>query len=152
MRIKYLYLGAAVGAVLVIPAAVSAATPQQLFTGGLESTDDSSVKIKTGATNGYRVKAFGARDFAVTCEGADGTVKRAAIRGRIPIGDRGRFHARDNNGETVLNVRGDIDGRDAEGVFRFSGELQTADGDSHECDSGRLDWEARLAKGPNIGP
>ena len=152
MRIKYLYIGAAVGAALVIPAAVSAATPQQLFTGGVESTEAASVKIKTGATNGYRVKAFGVRDFAVSCEGDDGTIKRAAVRGRIPIGDRGRFHARNDNGDTVLNVRGEIDGRNADGVFRFSGELEDADGDSHECDSGRLDWEAELAKGPNIGP
>ncbi len=152
MRIKYLYIGAAVGAALVIPAAVSAATPQQLFTGGLESTEDSSVKIKTGAANGYRVKAFGARDFAVTCEGDDGTIKRAALRGRIPIGDRGRFHARNNDGATVLNVRGEIDGRNADGVFRFAGEVATADGDTHECDSGPLEWEAKLAKGPNLGP
>lgn len=152
MRIKYLYLGAAVGAALAIPAAVTAATPQQLFTGGLESSKDSSVKIKTGATNGYRVKAFGAHNFAVTCEGDDGMIRRASIKGRIPIGDRGRFHARDDNGATVLNVRGEIDGRNAQGVFRFAGDVQTADGDSHECDSGPLEWEAKLAKGPNIGP
>ena len=52
MRIKYLYLGAAVGAALAIPAAVTAATPQQLFTGGLESTKDSSVQAQDGCQTG----------------------------------------------------------------------------------------------------
>jgi hypothetical protein len=151
MRVRNLCVGVATMAALVIPAAVFAATPQQLFTGAIEDNADSSVKVKTGATNDYRVKTFGAHDFAVTCEGDDGTIKRAALKGRIPIGSRGGFHARDDNGDTVLNVRGEIDGRKAEGVFRFSGELETADGDTHECDSGRLEWEAKLTKGPNIG-
>ena len=93
------------------------------------------------------MKAFGARDFAVTCEGDDGTIRRASLRGRIPIGDRGRFHARDDNGSTVLNVHGDINGRNAEGVFRFAGEVQTADGRSHECDSGRLEWDGEARQG-----
>jgi hypothetical protein len=37
-------------------------------------------------------------------------------------------------------------------VFRFSGEIEDRDGDKQDCDSGRLDWEAELTKGPNIGP
>jgi hypothetical protein len=66
----------------------------------------------------------------------------ATLKGRIPIGERGRFHVRDDNGETVFNVRGEIDGRNAEGVFRFSGEIEDQDGDTQECDSGRLEWSA----------
>ena len=145
MRVRNLCVGGAALAALVIPAGVFAATPQQVFTGGIESAEDASVKLKTGATNGYRVKAFGAHDFAVDCEGTAGTIKRASIKGRIPIGARGRFHARDDNGETVLNVRGEIDGRRAEGLFRFSGEVEEADGGSEECDSGRLEWSAHAS-------
>ena len=152
MQVRNLCVGVAATAALLIPAAALAATPQQLFSGDLESTADSSVKLKTGAANGYRVKAFGAHHFAVTCEGDDGTIARAAIKGRIPIGDRGRFHARDDNGDTVLKVSGKIDGRKAKGEFRFSGSVTTADGDSHECDSGPLEWTAKLTDGPNIGP
>ena len=152
MRVRNLCVGGAALAALVIPAGVYAATPQQVFTGGMESAEDASVKLKTGATNGYRVKAFSARDFAVDCEGTDGTINRATIKGRIPIGSANRFHARDDNGETVLNVRGEIDGRRAEGLFRFSGEVETTTGGTHECDSGRLEWEAKLTDEPNIGP
>lgn len=154
MRIKHLFVGAALGAALVVPAAVVAATPQQLFVGAFDGQADSSVKVKTGATNGYRVKVFGAHDFAVTCEGSPdaGMVKRASVKGRIPIGQRGGFHARDDNGDTVLNLRGEIDGRKASGVFRFSGEITDQDGDAQDCDSGRVDWSARLTDGPDISP
>jgi hypothetical protein len=152
MRVRNLCVGVAAVAALSVPVVATAATPQQVFTGTLESSDDATVKVKTGATNGYRVKAFGARAFAISCGDADGTIKRAAIKGRIPIGGRGRFHARDDNGDTVLNVNGEIDGRKASGVFRFSGEIEDQDGESQDCDSGRLDWEAKLTKGPDIGP
>jgi hypothetical protein len=152
MRVRNLCVGVAAVAALSIPAAALAATPQQLFTGEFEASSDSSVKLKTGATNGYRVKAFGAHHFEVSCEGDDGFIKRAAIKGRIPIGGQGRFHARDDNGDTVLNVRGEVNGRKAEGVFHFSGKLESADGSTHDCDSGRLEWSAKLTKGPDIGP
>jgi len=152
MRVRNLCVGGAAMAALVIPAGVLAASPQQVFRGELESSEDTSVKLKTGTNNGYRVKAFAARDFLVECQGHDGKMRRAAIKGRIPIGNRGRFHARDDNGETVLNVRGEIDGRRAEGIFRFKGEIEGEAGAEHECDSGRLDWEAKLTKGPDVSP
>jgi hypothetical protein len=152
MRVRNLCVGGAALAALVIPTSVLAATSQQVFRGDLESTEDGSVKLKTGATNSYRVKAFSARNFAVDCEGTDGTINRATIKGRIPIGGQDRFHARDDNGETVVNVRGEIDGRRVEGTFRFAGEVETASGTTHECDSGRLEWEARLADEPDGGP
>jgi len=145
-------VGGAAVAALVIPTSVLAATPQEVFRGDLESAAGGSVKLKTGATNGYRVKAFSARDFAVDCEGTDGTINRATIKGRIPIGGKGGFHARDDNGETVINLHGEIDGRRAEGTFRFAGEVETTTGSTHECDSGRLEWEARLANEPDVGP
>jgi hypothetical protein len=154
MRVKHVFVGAALAAALVIPAAVFAATPQQLFVGELDGQTDSSVKLKTGATNGYRVKAFGAHDFAVACKGetTEGMIKRSSIKGRIAIGREGRFHARDDNGQTVVNLRGKVDGRKASGIFRFSGVIEDADGTKHECDSGRLDWTARATGQPDIGP
>ena len=143
MRVRTLFVGATLVVALVAAAAVQAATAQQLFLGEIESQEDTSVRLKTGANNGYRVKVFGAHDFSVECEdSADGLIKRATLRGRIPIGDRGRFHARDDNGDTVFNVRGKIKGRNASGIFRFSGEIDDGDGDTHECDSGKLEWSA----------
>jgi hypothetical protein len=99
--------------------------------------------LKTGDNNGFRLRVFGAHDFTIDCGAADGIIKRASIKGQIPIGNRGGFHARDDNGQTVINIRGEIDGRKASGVFRFSGEVENQDGDTQDCDSGRLEWSAR---------
>jgi opacity protein-like surface antigen len=143
MRVKSLFVGAAVAAALLGAAVVQAATSQQVFRGDFEAQADSSVKLKTGANNDYRVKVFGARDFTIDCGAEDGIIERATLKGRIPIGNRGGFHARDDNGETVLNVRGEIDGRNAEGVFRFSGEIEDQDGVDQDCDSGLMEWSAR---------
>ena len=145
MRVRTLCVGATVAVALMAAAAVQAATPQQLFVGDLEDQEDSLVRVKTGATNGYRVKVFGVHEFAVDCGSSGGVIKRATIKGRIPIGDRGRFHGRDDNGETVLNVRGEIDGRNAEGIFRFSGEIEDQEGDAQDCDSGKLEWSAHAS-------
>jgi hypothetical protein len=142
MRVRTLYVGVTAAVALVAAAAVYAATPQQLFLGEIQGQTDSSVRLKTGATNGYRVKVFGAHDFSVDCGGSDGLIKRATIKGSIPIGDRGRFHGRDDNGETVFNVRGEIKGRNASGIFRFSGKIEDQDGNSQDCDSGKLEWSA----------
>lgn len=145
MRVKTLFVGVALVAALLGAAAVQAATGQQVFRGEFEGQADSLVKLKTGANNGFRVKAFGAHDFAIDCGAEDGIISRASLKGVIPIGNRGRFHARDDNGETVLNVRGEIDGRKAEGVFRFSGEVEDQDGNSQDCDSGRIEWSAHAS-------
>ncbi len=143
MRVKTLCVGGALAATLFVAAAGQAATGQQLFEGDLEGQPDSYVRMKTGTTNGYRVRVFGVHDFTVDCGADDGLIKRATIKGRIPIGDRGGFRVRDDNGETVLTIRGEIDGRNAEGSFRFSGEMETEDGNKDECDSGRLEWSVR---------
>jgi hypothetical protein len=147
MRVKILFVGAALAAMLLSAAAVQAAKPQQLFLGELEGQPDSTVRLKTGATNGYRVKVFGVHDFTIDCGGDDGIIKRATLKGRIPIGNRGGFHARDDNGDTVLNVRGTVDGRKAEGNFHFFGDVEDQDGDVQECDSGRMEWEVKLKQG-----
>jgi hypothetical protein len=146
MRVKILCVGATLAGTLLVAAAVQAATPQQLFTGKLESQPDSVVRMKTGANNGFAVRVFGVHDFTVDCGGSDGTIKRATIKGRVPIGNKGRFHGRDDNGETVLNVRGEIDGRKASGTFRFSGTIEDQDGNKQDCDSGRLNWSAKADK------
>ena len=132
-------------AALALAAAGEAATGQQVFAGEIEDQPDATVRMKTGATNELRVKVFTARDFSVDCDGADGSVRRATLKGTISVGNEGRFHARDDNGKTVLNVRGEIDGRKAEGVFRFSGKLDVESGGARECDSGRLHWTAHAS-------
>ena len=137
---------AAIATVALAGAAVAqAATGQQVFVGDVEEQADATVRMKTGGDNDHRVKVFSVRDFTVDCGADEGIIRRATIKGRIPVGAEGRFHARDDNGETVLNVRGEIDGRNAEGVFRFSGEVEEADGGSEECDSGRLEWSAHAS-------
>ena len=144
MRVKTLFVGAALAAALLAAAAVQAATSQQIFKGDFDGQPDSLVKVKTGGSaDNYRVKVFGAHEFTIDCDGTDGIVTRASIKGQIPIGGRGRFHARDDNGDTVLNVKGEIDGRKVSGIFRFSGEIDDQDGHPQDCDSGRLEWSAR---------
>ncbi len=143
MRVKTLCVGGALAATLFVAAAGQAAAGQQLFEGDLEGQPDAYVRMKTGATNGYSLRVFGAHDFTVDCGDDDGLIRRAAIKGKIPIGDRGRFHVRDATGKTVFNVRGEVEGRQAEGIFRFSGKMEVAGGDAQKCDSGQLEWEAR---------
>ena len=146
MRLRHLVVGIVVGAA-AIPAFATGATNGQLFLGGFEDQSDSLVRLKTGVSEGYHAKGFGAREFMVSCDGGiDAIMGRAAIRGRFPIGRKGGFHARDDNGKTVLNVRGTIEGRKAEGRFRYSGEVPDEQGNLHDCDSGRLEWEAKLEK------
>ena len=126
-------------------AAAQAATEQQVFTGEIEGQLDTSVRMKTGATTEFHIKVFTVHDFAVECKGDDGTVKRATLKGRIGIGNEGGFHARDDNGTSTFNVRGKIEGRRAEGVFRLSGKIETTTGETQKCDSGQLDWSAHAS-------
>jgi hypothetical protein len=126
MRVKILFVGATLAGALLMAAAVQAATPQQLFTGELDSQPDAAVRLKTGANNGFAVRLFGVHDFSVDCGANDGTIKRATIKGRIAVGA--------------------IDGRKASGVFRFSGEIEDQDGQTQTCDSGRLDWSAKATQ------
>ena len=126
-------------------AAGQAATGQQVFAGTLEEQHDATVRMKTGATDEFHVKVFTVHDFRVDCGDGDGIAERGTLKGRIPIGDRGRFHARNKDNKSVINVRGKIDGRKAEGVFRFSGELKDRDGTTQDCESGQLHWTARAA-------
>jgi hypothetical protein len=145
MRIRQLCVGVAATAAMAGAAGAQAATGQQVFVGELEEQADATVRMKTGGDNEHRVKVFSVRNFTVDCDGEDGIIKRATIKGRIPVGTKGRFHARDDNGDTALNVRGEIDGRNAEGVSRFSGDIEDEDGGVQECDSGRLEWSAHAS-------
>lgn len=144
-RVKHLCVGAALVAALAIPAVAGGAPAKQLFVGEFADQDDSVVRLKTGVGEDYTVKTFGAHEFVVSCEGeADGIIDRAALKGSIAVGNSDRFHARDDDGDTTLNVRGEIGANKATGMFRFSGELEGEDGETHECDSGRLEWKARI--------
>ena len=145
MRIRQLCVGVAAVAAMGGAAVAQAATGQQVFLGGLEEQSEATVRMKTGGDNEHRVKVFSVRDFTVDCGGEAGIIKRATLKGRIPVGTRGRFHARDENQDTALNIRGEIDGRNAEGVFRFSGDVEDQDGGVQECDSGRLEWSAHAS-------
>jgi hypothetical protein len=138
-------IAASTVAALAVAAIAHAATGQLVFTGEAEAQPDATVKMKTGGTNDLRVKVFTVRDFTVDCGNQDGIVKRATIKGTIKVGREGKFHGRDDNGDTVLNVRGEIDGRNAEGRFRFSGVVEDQNGDSQDCDSGRIDWTAHAS-------
>jgi hypothetical protein len=130
---------------LAIPAGALAAT-KALF-GELDGHPDSTVKIRTASGNdGVSVKSFAVKDFDVSCEdGATVALKRVKLTGRIPVGDKGGFSERDDNGETVFKIRGELkrDGKRATGTFRHFGSLEGQDGAVHECDSGRLSWTAK---------
>jgi hypothetical protein len=79
-------------------------------------------------------------------------MKRAAIKGRFAIGRRGGFHARDDNGRTVINVRGRVGDERASGSFRYRGSVFGSDGVERSCDSGLLPWRSKLTGAPVIGP
>lgn len=70
-------------------------------------------------------------------------MRKAKLVGDVPIGDRGGFRVRDDNGETVFKVSGEIDGNQASGTFRYFGTIPNEAGGTSECNTERQSWSAR---------
>ena len=133
---------------------IALAVPALAFAGGGVKTNydghivgakDSAVRVKEAFGDLERaVKTFAVRDFTVQCEGGvPGTLTRTKLVGTIPVDKDGDFKARDDNGKTVLKVRGHIGRNKATGTFRYSGTVKADNGRKLDCDSGKLDWIAR---------
>jgi hypothetical protein len=140
---KRILVCAAVAAALAIPAGALGA--QAVFFGALDDQPDASVKVKTGTNDGGSfVRLFTVRSYEVSCAGGEtAVVKRSSLSGQIPIGSRRTFHARDDDGQTVFNVRGRIGRNKAQGSFRLSGQAPITTEETADCDSGRQTWTAR---------
>jgi hypothetical protein len=122
---------------------------QEQYRGWLPGVQGSLVKLKVDpadANSNGIVRSFAVRYFDATCAGgATVTLRRARLRGEIPVGHGGGFGERDDNGATVFKVRGKLgltNGK-ARGTFRYFGSIETPNGVARNCDSGRLRWKAR---------
>ena len=90
------------------------------------------------------VKTFAA-NFTVACEGdvpASLWPARELV-GTIAVDKDGDFKASNDNGRTVFKVSGHIGRNKATGRFRYSGRVKAENGQTLNCDSGKLEWKAR---------
>ncbi len=136
---KTLIIGLVVA--LLVPATAVAATTT--YEGGIKGDQESSVKLKVKRGEGNsQVKAFVAKDFLISCRSTDARLASAEITGLVRVTDKGRFEVTGSSGEQRLAVTGRLIGRrNAKGTVRYSGPT-VVDGESQECDSGKLDWRA----------
>lgn len=142
---RILVLGG-LASLLAVSAAAAGKAPGTLYSGALADDPDSEVVVKVLERGGEPIVGrFAAKDFSVDCDGgAVVGLRRAKLAGRIEIGNRGGFREKNTEGDTVFKLRGELDGRKAKGRFRYSGQVEDADGVTHDgCDSGRLKWKAR---------
>ena len=63
--------------------------------------------------------------------------------GSISVSPGGSFRARDDNGRTVFNVKGQINRNKSFGTFRYSGRVETTTGSTRSCDTGKITWVTR---------
>ncbi|MGH3469020.1 MAG: hypothetical protein ACRDQF_14965, partial [Thermocrispum sp.] len=69
-------------------------------------------------------------------------LESATISGRVRVDQGGEFRVTGSNGGQELEVTGRLTGRKhAKGTVRYSGPT-IVDGQSQDCDSGKLDWRA----------
>jgi hypothetical protein len=89
------------------------------------------------------MRSFTVKQFEMDCDDGPGIFGKAKLSGDVPIGNRGGINVRDDNGDTVFRVRGEVDGNRAAGTFRYFGTVPENDGTTSECDSRRQEWSAR---------
>jgi hypothetical protein len=132
-------------AALALPALAGAEAARTTHFGHLTGAKDSQVKFKESLTSdGRAVTAFAVRDFTVACKGGNaGLLKVAKLAGSIKVSAGGGFKAKDDNGETVFRVKGNINRNKSVGSFRYSGQIESEDGTVRACDSGKLGWITR---------
>jgi hypothetical protein len=131
---------------LAVPAiAVGQGGAHAVYEGHLIGARDSTVKLKESFGDLERaVKTFAVRDFTVDCPGdVLGNLGRTKLVGTIPVDKNGDFKASNDNGRTLFKVSGHIGGNKATGRFRYSGRVKAENGQTLNCDSGRLEWKAK---------
>ena len=139
---RILIVGAALTA-LALPAAAQAARTNQF--GKLIGEPGATMKFKeSNSADGHTVTAFTVRDFELGCSGGSlGLIKVAKLTGSISVSPGGSFRARDDNGRTVFNVKGQINRNKSFGTFRYSGRVETTTGSTRSCDTGKITWVTR---------
>lgn len=146
---KRTLIAIAAACMLAVPAIAAGQVAQGIYEGHLASAPDTAVKLKfnlavneTGTTG--TVTGFVVRDLTVTCDdGVTAVLDHAKLKGNIPLGQNSNFRASDDNDKTVYKVNGHIGVNKATGGFRLSGEIESSDGVTRDCDSGAQSWVAR---------
>ena len=138
-------IGVAVAvAAIAIPAAALASTVRVTHFGHVVGASGSSVKLKESESGDSRsVKSFAVRNFPLACDGSPASLGVAKLKGKLDVSKSGAFKARNDNGQTVFKVRGQINRNKAYGTFRYSGSVTRTDGTTVSCDSGKLSWVTR---------
>src|SRR5688500_14116855 len=95
-------------AALALPATAIAANADHA--GHLLGAPGSAVKFKEHLdADGSTVTSFAVRTFEVACDdGTVGALKVAKLKGNVDVSDSGAFKVRDDNGDTVFKVKGQI--------------------------------------------
>lgn len=132
-------------AALSIPAFVSGQVSAGKYIGAFDGQPGSKIKLVVGVADGRgTVREIRSKNFALTCEdetvGAEGS---ATLAGEIPVRRTGSFKVTDDNGTTTFKTRATVSNNKISGSFRFFGAIESDDGVSHECDSGRQSFTAK---------
>lgn len=130
-------------ALVALLCAATALAATRTYKGQIKTDENSSVVLKVKQSDGDRfVKQFVANDFLIACDSGPATLRKAEIRGLIPVNDKRKFKVSGTNAGQVLKVTGKLTGkRNAKGTVRYSGPTPV-DGVIESCDSGKLDWSA----------
>jgi hypothetical protein len=126
---------------LAIPAGALAAS--KTYRGAVVDDPETSLKLRIAKEGGARFfKAFTIRNLAVECEdGVEARLRGARVRGRAPLGDRGRFTTTGEGEDKMLQLGGRVRARRASGTLRLSGSVKV-EGVRRECRSGEVRWSA----------
>jgi hypothetical protein len=131
---------------LAVPAiALGQGGAHAVYEGHLAGAPDSTVKLKESFGDLERaVKTFAIRDYEVPCDGGvPASLSRTKLSGTASVDKDGDFKAGGDNGRTTFKLRGHIGRNKATGSYRISGRLKADNGQTLDCDSGKLDWIAR---------
>lgn len=134
---------AATIALVAVPAAFAASN---VYEGKVKGDAESSVVLKVAEKDGSRVvRSFVARDFEIECEkNTMARLSSAKISGSVPVSDSNRFRIEGKDGRLEFKVAGKLKGKKrAKGRFTYEGPTEV-DGETIDCDSGKLRWKASL--------
>ena len=76
-----------------------------------------------------------------------GTLARTKLVGTVQVDKDGDFKARDDDGRTILKIKGHIGRDEATSTLRYSGTVKADDDRELDCDSGKLDWIGARGRG-----
>lgn len=132
-----------IGALAALLIAATALAATKTYKGGIKGDQKSSVALEVKRGDDARqMRSFVAKDFLISCRRTNARLESATISGRVRVDGRGRFKVTGSNGGQELKVTGKLTGKKhAKGTVRYSGPT-VVDGQSQNCDSGKLDWRA----------